>query len=147
MNCKFSNLAQTIISLESRKFVLCVDIGKRNSTEGGKELLDATGPLFHDLNQHIKLIIAHSSGEGFDRKHEGVFMTLRRGNSEFVQVENFNDKEAGKFVELYKLTKVPLLKQMTNWNPYLLQEASSAHKRYWKDKYDDIFEAHLSLKK
>ena len=32
---------------------------------------------------------------------------------------------------------------MTNWNPYLLQEASSVHKRYWKYKYDDIFEAHL----
>ena len=97
------------------------------------------------MYDHIRIIIAHSSGEGLDKKHPDVFKALCHCHSKYVEVVNFNDIEAEVFLDLYGLNEVPAsdIKQHTNWNPFLLQEVVVTHRRHWKSQYDDVFKAHF----
>ena len=62
VTCSSDDIAGHLAQSEGRKFVVCADIGKCNDPEGNK-LLALLGPLLGN-HHHIRLVVAHSSGEG-----------------------------------------------------------------------------------
>ena len=103
--------------------MLCVDLGKYNKGDMGKKLVEAVTPLVSSMYKHFKLIVAHSSGEGFGTYYPGLLKNLKRKESQFISAENFSNQEAATFVSLYKLGNVPwsFILEQTNKNPLLLQ--------------------------
>lgn len=72
---QFDSLARTMITEKHRRFVLCIDIGGHNCKDLGDKLIKFTELLLGD-HEHIRIIIAHSSGEGQDQKHKHFFQQL-----------------------------------------------------------------------
>lgn len=143
LTCTKDTIAETVIRSKHRNFVVCADIGKCNS-RGGMELLHMVYLLMGTLD-HIKLIVAHSSGEGIDDKNKEFYQRLEECHSDIVEITNFSEEEAKQFVTAYNLDEIGLdqLKRMTNFNPSLLQTATKVKRQSWEGKYDNIFEQHL----
>lgn len=84
-----------------------------------------------------------------------LFCDLKAKSGLKVDLRNFDDTEAQKFIEAYEMGKSDekagflTLKKETNFNPLLLhvaiwtQKEMQLQKRRWKDKYDDVVKAHL----
>ena len=139
LNCTFDKLVQTIINHKGN-IVICLDYGKYSSG-GLKQFVD----LFNNMSPHIRMIVAHSSGRGYYAVKSlwQTFQRLRIISKITVTGRNFNDIEARKFQEIYKLQNVPFecIKKNTNLNPLLLQEMVGAHNSSWKHKYDAVYKA------
>ena len=140
LDCTFDTLAQTIINYQQRKIVICLDYGKYNNGR-----LKQFVHLFNSMSPHIRMIVAHSSGRGYYAVKSlwQTFQRLRIISKIIVTGRNFNDIEARKFQEIYKLQNVPFeyIKKNTNLNPLLLQEMVGAHNGSWKHEYDAVYEA------
>ena len=128
-------LANTIINEQSKRFVLCIDIGRQDL---GNKLMAFTELLFGNY-EHIRIIIAHSSGEGLDEKHGHFFEELEIRSGAPDELKNFDDDEAKVYLEAHG-SKVEFfdLKRVTNFNPLLLNTAIKVQVERWKDKYDNI---------
>ena len=111
---------------------------------GGKKLLDLLDILLGRYH-HIRLIVAHSSGEGINEKNKVFYTKLDQFDSNIVSLTNFSEGEARDFIDANNLNEMDFnqLKRMTNFNPLLLQKVNKTKKQYWKSKYDDVFEQHL----
>ena len=113
--------------------------------EQSKELAEAVTLLVTSIYTRFKLIVAHSSGEGFSIHCLDLLKHLKRVNSQFNSAKNFSDEEAKTFMETYGLCDIPetVIFKQTNKNPLLLHYIKGAKCRYWKDKYNMVFKAHL----
>jgi len=124
--------------------VLCVDLGRYS---GHDDLLSAVDPLFNTISIYtdVKLIIAHSSGEGFGPCCPDTFKRLQTMDSSFITAKCFSDNKAQAFVNMYGLSNIPMevIVKQTNRNPLLMQHLKGANSRYWTNKYDLVFMSHL----
>jgi len=106
----------------SKRFLLCVDLGKYKRHE---ELVNAVDPLVNCVSMftHVKLIIAHSSGEGFGAHYPAILERLEILDSKCITAEDFSHEEAEAFVNIYGLSKIPMnvVIEQTNRNPLLMQ--------------------------
>ena len=143
LTCTEDTIAETLVLSKDRNFVVCADIGKCNS-RGGMELLCMLDTLMGNF-EHIKLIVALSSGKGIDDKNKEFYQRLKGFGSDIVEITNFSEEEAKQFVTAYNLDEIGLdqLKRMTNFNPSLLQIAEKVKRQRWESKCDNIFEQHL----
>ena len=66
----------------------------------GERLLELFWVLVSSNNDHIRLIIAHSSGEGLDGKQKDFFADLKCCSGYFIELKNFDDQEADTFHRL-----------------------------------------------
>lgn len=123
--------------------MVCADIGKCDDP-GGKKLLDVIHSL---LGRHhrIRVIVAHSSGEGINEKNKAFYTKLGEFCSTKVSFTNFSEDEARAFIDANNLKEIDFdqLKRMTNFNPLLLQEVKKTKTQHWETKNDDIFEQNL----
>ena len=83
--------------------------------------------VIHSLlgrHHHIRLIVAHCSGEGINEKNTAFYMKLGEFCSTKVSFTNFSEDEARVFADVNNLKEIDFdqLKRMTNFNLLLLQE-------------------------
>lgn len=112
--------------------MLCVDLGKYKKHE---ELVNAVDPLVNSVSMstHLKLIIAHSSGEGFGAHCSAILERLEILDSTYITAEHFSTRSGG-LVNIYGLSKIPMnmVVEQTNRNPLLMQYFRGAKSKHWK---------------
>jgi len=143
VTCSVDGIAEHLVQSEDRKFVVCADIGKCNHPEGNK-LLALLGPLLGN-HHNIRLIVAHSSGEGIDERNKAFYKKLNMFGSKKLTLTNFSEEDAKYFIDVNKLNEMDFdqLKRITNFNPLLLLNKVEKKVERWKDKFDTIFQQHL----
>ena len=143
VTCSVDRIAGHLVQSKDRKFVVCADIGKCNDPEGNK-LLALLRPLLGN-HRNIRLIIAHSSGEGVDERNKAFYKKLNMFGSKMLTLTNFSEEEAKYFIDMNELNEINFdhLKRITNFNPLLLSKVKRAKTQRWKDKFDTVFQQHL----
>ena len=117
--CRFDEVCTEIVKQRTR-VTLLLDFGKGDCTGDNEPLINRFKMIIRGNYDHIKVIVALSSGQGgIFNKDEFLRSLVSSGKS--VSFKNFSDKEASAFCNILGLKgKFPVLSKLTNNNPGLI---------------------------